>query len=135
MLIHSWLWVNPNSHQDELLPTAHFEGGVFLHLIVAAKSTSTSSTIFTYSQIFVRNKSLTLEKALTTSLLINEPNFLSPAHPHQASKQVGFAMWTQPSISSRRCQFEWVCQSDTTECTERMGWDKTRKYFFHWRMK
>lgn len=134
MSIHSWLWVNPNSHQDEVVPTAQFED-VFLSLIVATKSTSTSSTVFTYSQIFVINKFLTLDKALASSLLINETNFLAATHPHQVSKQAVSAVWTRPSISCLRRQCEWVCQSDHTECTETMGWDKTRKYFFHWHMK
>lgn len=130
MSIHSWLWVNPTSHQDELVPTAHFEDGVFLHFIVTAelKSTSTSAAIFTYSQIFVINKSLTLDKALSSSLLINEANFHPPPPPlpHQVFKLTMFAM----CISSLRCQFYrdyWAYRED--------GWGKTRKYFFHWREK
>lgn len=61
------------------------------------------------------DKSLTLDKALASSLLVNETNFLFPAPPHQVFKQVGFAMWTQSSISSLRCQFY-----RPIECTERM---------------
>ena len=132
MSIHSWLSVNPNSHQDELVPAAHFEEGGFLHLIVTAESkwTSVSATIFMYSQIFMINKSLTLDKALTSSLLINEANFLSSTPPHEVFKQTGFAVWTQSSISSLGCQFYrhyWVYREN--------GWDKTRKYFFHWHKK
>lgn len=57
------------------------------------------------------NKSLTLDKALTSSLVINEANFPVATHPHEVFKQAGFAVWTQASVSSHRHQFESVNQT------------------------